>query len=336
MNKSLPIALTMGEPAGIAGEITVKSWKHLSSRKDVSFFVIGDPDYYQKIDSHLPIKVIENIDEVSSVFSQALPVLPVSLQQDVNYGQLTAENEPAVIESIQKATQLALEGRVSSIVTNPIQKKGLYDIGFNFEGHTDYLASLCNIKTSVMMLMHDDFRVAPLTQHIPVRDISKNITQEKIIEYCQIIHQFLNDRFDLSDPCIAISALNPHAGLQGDFGLEEEEIIKPAVHSLQLQKYNVTGPISGDTLFSSDIRKRYDAILTMYHDQALIPIKAMDNWKGVNITLGLPIIRTSPDHGTAMNIAGQDKANAISLISAIETASNISKQKQSLKALAAA
>ncbi len=312
----LPLALTMGDPAGIAPEITLKAWEGRNNWNLPTFFVIGDPALYdgaQPITS--PAQAIE-------VFKDFLPVLPLALNAKATPGVLDSANAPAVLESIRRAVAFCERGEASAIVTNPIHKSILKKSGlFYFAGHTEYLAHLTHSKTApVMMLAAKGLRVVPLTIHMPLKDVSHTITGDLICATARTINVALDH------PRIAVAGLNPHAGEEGAFGTEEIDIIAPAIERLKAEGLRISGPYSGDTLFHADRRKTYDVALCMYHDQALIPLKTLDFHGGVNVTLGLPIIRTSPDHGTALSIAGQGVANPQSLVQAFLLAESLAQK----------
>ncbi len=312
----LPLALTMGDPAGIAPEITLKAWQGRSNWNLPPFFVIGDPVLYNGA------KVITSPAQASEVFKDALPVLPLALKAQVKPGVLDSANAPVVLESIRRGVAFCDSGEAFAIVTNPIHKSVLKKSGlFDFPGHTEYLAYLTKSKTPpVMMLAAKDLRVVPLTIHMALKDVPKTITENLICATGRTIHAALGH------PRIAVAGLNPHAGEEGAFGTEEIEIIAPAIERLKKEGLNISGPHSGDTLFHADMRKTYDIALCMYHDQALIPLKTLDFHGGGNVTLGLPIIRTSPDHGTALGIAGQGVANPQSLVQALLLAESLARK----------
>lgn len=321
-----PLALTMGEPAGIGAELTVKVWRVREAENLSPFFVLCDP---AQVEGQVPVQVIDDPAAAAAVFSSALPVLPVDLPVRPILGELDVRNAPAVLESIERAVAFALEGQVGGIVTNPIHKAILKESGFAHPGHTEFLGALCGIKHGpVMMLAAKGLRVVPLTVHMPLSDVSASITQNLICEKARVIARALQKDFGIENPKLAVAGLNPHAGEGGAFGREEIEIILPAIEILQAEGMNISGPHPADTMFHEQARNTYDAALCMYHDQALIPLKTLDFYGGVNITLGLPIVRTSPDHGPALNIAGQNIAKPDSLIAAIKMAAQISKNRQ--------
>ncbi len=323
-----PIALTSGEPAGVAPEITSKAWATLKNEASAAFFLIGDADYFAARAAAaglpLPVTRIARPGEASSHFQSSLPVLHRPLAAHPAPGVIDGKTALMVIAAIDQAVEQALAGEVSAIVTNPIQKAALYSAGFMYQGHTDYLASLAakqgHAAQEVMMLVAADLRAVPVTVHIPLKEVAAALTQNLIVAQGLAVANGLKKYFGISAPRLACTGLNPHAGENGSMGREEQTIIAPALKQLRDAGINVSGPVSADTAFHAEARAGYDAIICMYHDQALIPVKTLDFHGGVNVTLGLPFIRTSPDHGTALGIAGTGKANAHSLIAALRLA----------------
>jgi 4-hydroxythreonine-4-phosphate dehydrogenase len=319
-----PLALTMGEPAGIGGEITLKAWRERSGGESPVFFVIDDPARLAALSAALgaavPIREIAAPEEAVRVFPTALPVLRQQLTHPSTPGRLDAANAPAVIAAIERAVSLVHGGRASAVVTNPIQKEALYGAGFAYPGHTEFLGALAGVAHPVMMLAGPDLRVVPVTVHLSLAGALAELSTAAIVHCGRVAGAALKRDFGIDRPRLAVAALNPHAGEGGAMGSEEREIIAPAVAALAAQGIAVSGPAPADTLFHVAARKRYDAALCMYHDQALIPLKTLDFDRGVNITLGLPFIRTSPDHGTAMDIAGKGIASPTSLIAALTLA----------------
>jgi len=322
-----PLALTMGEPASIAPEITLKAWDARRAAGLHPFFVIGEPALYERSAKsrglQLKIKEISEPAEVFDTFLNALPVLPQSLGAVERPGKLNPANARAVLASIDIACDLALEGKASGIVTNPIHKSALYEAGLKQPGHTEYLAERTGAKTPVMMLSCSGLRVVPVTIHLGLKDAIRHLSTALIVEKGIILANALRKDFCIKTPHIAVAGLNPHAGEDGYFGDEEGSIIMPALAQLRAQGVDVTGPLSPDTMFHAKARAAYDAALCMYHDQALIPVKTLGFEEGVNTTLGLPIVRTSPDHGTALDIAGKDVAHPGALIAALKLAYEI-------------
>jgi 4-hydroxythreonine-4-phosphate dehydrogenase len=321
----LPLAPTMGEPAGIGGELALKAWAGRAGQAVPPFVVLDDPErlraLVKRIGLDVPVETIAHAGEAAAVFKRALPVLPTALDHPVEPGKPDPANGAAVLSSIEQAVTLVQSGDCAAMVTNPIQKSALYQAGFGYPGHTEYLAALAGMVTEpVMMLAGGGLRVVPVTIHLPLRDAIETLSTEMIVQCARVTAAALKDDFGVAEPRLALAALNPHAGEGGSLGTEEIEIIAPAATILKREGYTVIGPLPADTLFHAAARTRYDAVLCMYHDQALIPLKTVDFDTGVNITLGLPFVRTSPDHGTALDIAGTGKANPSSLIAAMKTA----------------
>ncbi|KAE9626530.1 4-hydroxythreonine-4-phosphate dehydrogenase PdxA [Parasedimentitalea maritima] len=316
MSRARPIALSCGEPAGIGPEIAAKSWDIL--RGDCPFFWIGDP-------GHLPpgttFTQITSPDEALEVCATAMPVLALPFEGPAAPGHPQAQHAGGVIRSIEKGVNLVQDGQASSLCTAPIHKKALIDgAGFSYPGHTEFLAALAHVDRVVMMLASEQLRVVPATIHIPLSQVPAQLTPALLRETIQITTQGLREQFGIPHPRIAVAGLNPHAGEGGAMGEEELAWINGLLADMQCNSYDLTGPHPADTLFHAAARRRYDAAICMYHDQALIPIKTLDFDRGVNVTLGLPFIRTSPDHGTACDIAGQNLANPTSLIEALKMA----------------
>lgn len=323
-----PFAITMGEPAGIGGELTIQAWKKRHEENLPPFFVIDDPNRLQEIDLSMSISVIEKPEDAVNYFGEALPVLSLPLKEKSESGVLNAANSSCVIKSIEMGVQYSLEEKAAGVITNPIHKAVLQESGFEHPGHTEYIADLCGEGvTPIMMLSCDELRVVPLTVHIALKDVSSAITKELIIKKVKILDHSLRQDFGLTHPRIAITGLNPHAGEDGNMGMEEIETIIPAIEELKSQNIQAIGPYPADTLFHEEAREQYDAVIGMYHDQVLIPLKTLDFHGGVNTTLGLPVIRTSPDHGTALNIAGKGVANSNSFINAIKMAQHIDQKR---------
>lgn len=318
---TLPLALTMGDPAGIGGEIAFGAWQQRAELPP--FFIIDDPARLRALGFD-PVAVIEAPEQAVAIFPHALPVLPLALPVPSHPGQPEPANASATIASIDRAVAFARETCVAGLVTNPISKKLLREgAGFAFPGHTEYLAHLGGVERTVMMLAAPGLRVVPVTTHIPLADVPRAVTERLISETARIVHRALLDDFGIAHPRIAISGLNPHAGEGGTMGREEIEIIEPALAQLRAEGMDVAGPLPADTMFHPGARARYDAALTMYHDQGLVALKTLDFARGVNVTLGLPFVRTSPDHGTAYDIAGTGRADPTSLIEALKLAGEI-------------
>ena len=324
-----PLILTSGEPAGIAPEITAAAWAALRHEPDAAFALLGDAAYWQARNPGLPIAEITMPAEASALFATALPVLHRPLAAHPAAGTISADTAPQVIAAIDEAVAMAMRGETCGIVTNPIQKEALYGAGFRHQGHTDYLAHLSALHgkpvQEVMMLVAEDLRAIPVTVHIPLKDVPRQLTREAILAQARVTARDLARYFGIARPRLAFTGLNPHAGENGAMGREEIEVIRPALDTLRAEGFDVLGPLSADTAFHAEARAAYDAILCMYHDQALIPVKTLDFHGGVNVSLGLPFIRTSPDHGTALGIAGQHIANPKSLIAAIRLAAQMAR-----------
>ena len=311
-----PIALSCGEPAGIGPELACKAWAEL--RESCPFFWIGDP-------GHLPenaqYSVIDSIAQTAETAKSSMPVLPHSFAEKNRPGVLNPANAQGVIDVLQRAVSLVQAGQASALCTAPIHKKVLIDgANFAYPGHTEFLAALAGVDRVVMMLASDQLRVVPATIHIALSDVPAVLTPQLLRETILITRDGLTSRFGLTNPRIAVAGLNPHAGEGGAMGREELEWIAELIAEMQREGINLSGPHPADTLFHAAARTRYDAAIAMYHDQALIPIKTLDFDKGVNVTLGLPFVRTSPDHGTAFDIAGTGQANPTSLIEALRLA----------------
>jgi len=327
-----PLALTLGDPAGIGPEIVVKAWSELR-RSGPSFVVVGDYQALASASGASKVRRVLSPTDALAVFEDALPVLDLPLKGRVVAGQPSPTAAPAIIRWIETAAGLALSGAVAGVVTAPIAKAPLYEAGFKFPGHTEFLGELTQAATfdgargPIMMLVAQDLRVSLVTVHSPLAKVSGLLSVEAIVNAGLVTVQALRIDFGIDEPRLAVAALNPHAGEGGGIGREEIEIVEPAVRALRDLGVDATGPYPADSLFHEDARSRYDAVLCLYHDQALIPVKMLDFWGGVNVTLGLPIVRTSPDHGTAFDIAGRGLARADSLIAAIRLADQISRAR---------
>ncbi len=328
----------MGDPAGIGPEITAQAWEYLHD-KGIPFFLIGNLELARHYadQHHQPEPVgITSPEEVVSIFASHLPVLPLNLPAPVRAGKPDTANADTVIASIERATKLVMTGKVGAIVTNPIAKSVLYDAGFAHPGHTEFLGQLAaswedwqHPRGPVMMLCGGGLRVALMTVHIPLKDVADSLDTKAIIHTAQVLDQALKRDFGIPHPRIALCGLNPHAGEDGTMGKEEISIINPAASALRAQGISITDAQPSDALFRKDARETYDAVLALYHDQGLIPVKTLDFHGGINTTLGLPFIRTSPDHGTGFAIAGKGSARPDSLIAALKAAALMSANRQS-------
>ena len=326
-----PLAITMGEPAGVGGELVFAAWSALRA-SGLVFFVIDDPlrldQLAERIGQKIKFQTISEPAEAADVFQVALPVIPVGARVGSVPGQLDPAHAPAVVRAIEMAVALAQSNAASGIVTNPIQKSTLYDAGFKYPGHTEFLGALAGGgRAPVMMLACPDLRVVPVTVHQSLRSAVAELTTNAIVEKSLIAADALRLDFGVARPRLAIAGLNPHAGEGGAMGDEEARIIRPAVDILHAKGLAVRGPLPPDTLFTPRARPTYDVAICMYHDQALIPLKALDIDGGVNVTLGLDIVRTSPDHGTALDIAGTGAAHPGSLIAALRMADDMARRR---------
>lgn len=326
-----PLALTMGEPAGIGPDVTLSAWLARDVEAIPAFYVLGNPALFVERARDMGIDVpVEATDpsNAHAVFRRALPIVPLAAPVQARAGAAVPANAPAVIEAIARAVGDVRAGLASAVVTNPVNKKVLYDAGFQHPGHTEFLGTLSAAWSGrharpVMMLAGPSLRAVPVTIHIPVRDVAAALSTDLIVETGLIVAAELRRRFAISEPRIAVAGLNPHAGEGGSIGDEDERVVRPAVEALKVAGVNATGPHSADTMFHARARAGYDAALCMYHDQALIPAKTVAFDDTVNVTLGLAFVRTSPDHGTALDIAGTGKANAESLAAALRLAAEL-------------
>ncbi len=317
------LALTMGDPAGIGGEIAVAAWR----TGGVPFVALADPDW---LGAHgAPVRVVADAAEARAVFADVLPVLPVPLAAPVVAGRPDGANAPAVIASIERAVRLAQAGEVAGVVTCPISKAVLLRAGFRHPGHTEFLAELTGVPgREVMMLACPELRVVPVTIHVSLRRALDTLDTAGIVAVARTAAAALRTDFGIARPRLAVAGLNPHAGEEGAMGEEEATLVAPAIAALRAEGIAVSGPHPPDTMFTPRARAGYDAAICLYHDQALIPIKTIDMAGGVNVTLGLPIVRTSPDHGTAFDIAGTGVADPSSLVAALRMAEAIAAQRR--------
>ena len=324
-----PLILTPGDPAGIGPEIALAAWRGRADAALPAFALLDDPDRVAALADRLfgdvAVQVIDRLDQAATVFAEAVPVVAHPWPAQVTPGAPDPANGRAVIGGIDRAVSLVRSGEADAVVTNPIAKHVLQAAGFAHPGHTEYLADLSAdaagaAPTPVMMLAAPGLRVVPLTVHIPLADVPDTVTHDRIVTTARIALDGLQRDFGIARPRLAVAGLNPHAGENGTMGRAEIDVIEPAMDALRGEGWAVDGPRSADTMFHADARAGYDAALCMYHDQALIPLKTLDFARGVNITLGLPFVRTSPDHGTAFGIAGTGTADPRSLIEALRSA----------------
>jgi len=328
-----PLALTLGEPAGIGPDLALAVW-HRRAELDVPrFYVVADPDFLSRRAGRLgldvPIAAVTPA-AAAAAFASALPVVAIDVAVSAEPGRPDRSSAPAAIASIRRAVADVMAGAAAAIVTNPIAKNVLYDWGFAEPGHTEFLAALVQEATGtslrpVMMLWSPELAVVPVTIHLPLRDIFKHLSTELVVETGRIVARDLAVRFRISRPRLAVAGLNPHAGENGALGEEDRTIVAPAVARLMADGIDARGPLPADSLFHERARATYDVALCMYHDQALIPIKTLAFYHAVNVTLGLPFVRTSPDHGTAFDIAGTGAADVTSLVAALRLAARLAK-----------
>jgi 4-hydroxythreonine-4-phosphate dehydrogenase len=334
---SAPLALTMGDPAGIGLDIALAAWLARRSEGLAPFVVFGDPEALSAratlLGLSVPIATLSDLAEAQSAFGTQLPVWPVPCAAAVAAGAPDARNGPAVIGAIEQAVLAVRSGAARAVVTNPIAKSVLMGGGFPHPGHTEFLGALAQAHFAVpdarpvMLLASQALKVVPLTVHIPLADVPQAVTTDGIVATGRILERSLRADFGIAHPRIAVTGLNPHAGEDGKLGSEDARLIAPAIETLRQEGLAVTGPHPADTLFHAAARAGYDAVLAMYHDQALIPIKTLAFDTGVNVTIGLPFVRTSPDHGTAFSIAGTGGAHAQSLIEAIKLADAMAQRR---------
>jgi 4-hydroxythreonine-4-phosphate dehydrogenase len=327
----LPLALTLGEPAGIGPDLALAVWQRRAALDIPNFYIVGDADFLNRRAEQLGLKVpiaCVTPAAAAATFSSALPVVALDLAVSALPGRPDRSSAPAAIASIRRAVADVLAGSAAAVVTNPVAKNVLYTSGFAEPGHTEFLATLVQEATGktlrpVMMLWSPELAVVPVTIHLPLREIFAQLSVELIVETGRIVACDLAKRFRIAHPRLAVAGLNPHAGEEGTLGVEDRAIVAPAVALLKADGIDARGPLAADSLFHERARATYDAALCMYHDQALIPIKTLAFDHAVNVTLGLPFLRTSPDHGTAFDIAGTGLADATSLIAALRLAARL-------------
>ena len=327
----LPLALTLGEPAGIGPDIAIDVWRRREALALPAFYLVADPDYIsaraRRLGVAAPIRQVAP-REAAAAFAASLPIVPLDLAVTAEPGRPDATSAPAAIAAIRRAVADVLAGEASAVVTNPVAKNVLYRSGFAEPGHTEFLARLAAEATGrtvhpVMMLWSPELAVVPVTIHLPLAEVPGRLDRDLIVTTGRIVDHDLRERFGIARPRLAIAGLNPHAGEDGALGVEDLAVVKPAVDALRSAGIDARGPLPADTMFHAAARASYDAALAMYHDQALIPIKTLAFDHAVNVTLGLPFVRTSPDHGTAFDIAGTGKADPSSLIAALRLAARL-------------
>ena len=318
---SEPLAISLGDPAGIGPEVLAKCWDNRAAFDLPPFVAIGDPRSIEAVWDG-PIEIITDPQEADSAFDVGLPLLQLLSAEDTVPGHATVAGAQCSLDSLELAVGLARSGSAAAVVTGPVSKEQLYAIGFAHPGQTEFVAERCGVSSSnvAMMLAGPTLRTIPVTTHLELADVPRELTSGLIEARGRAVLRGLQRSFGIADPRLAVAGLNPHAGEGGKLGTEEVEIIAPAIAALAAEGWRVTGPHPADTLFHASARAKYDAALCMYHDQALIPVKALHFEDAVNVTLGLPIVRTAPDHGTAFDIAGQDRADPRPMAAAIRMA----------------
>ena len=316
-----PLAIALGDPAGIGPEIVAKSWERREEAGVPPFFAVGDCDAVEAVWKG-PVRAIDEPGEAEECFRHALPVIRVGGGTSISPGAPDLEGARNSLDALEMAVGLTRSGAASGLVTGPVSKSQLYAIGFTHPGQTEFVAERCGVSSDLvaMMLVGPSLRTVPVTVHVALRDVPELLTVERIVAKARATIRGLQRQFGIEQPRIAVAGLNPHAGEDGAIGREEIDAIIPAIERLRDEGHDVLGPYSADTMFHERARSRYDAALCMYHDQALVPIKTLHFDEGVNMTLGLPIVRTSPDHGTAFPIAGKGAANPGAMIAALKTA----------------
>lgn len=330
MSRPAPLALSMGEPAGVGPEIIALAWDQLKA-EGAPFVVIGDVAVMRA--QGRPVAPVLSVSDAATAFATAIPVLDQPLPAPVTPGAPDVANAGTVADWIEQAVSLVLGGEASGLVTAPIAKAPMYASGFRFPGHTEFIAELtadvpmAGTRGPVMMLTARDLRACLVTIHSPLAEVAELVTTERVCRTARVVNEAMKRDFGIARPRLALAGLNPHAGEGGSIGLEEIEVLLPAVRTLRGEGIDITDPRPADTMFHDEARKTYDAAICLYHDQALIPVKTLDFWGGVNVSLGLPIIRTSPDHGTGFDIAGQGVARPDSLIAALRIAAQMAEAR---------
>lgn len=323
-----PIAVSIGDPSGIGPEVIAKAWEQRAARKLRPFFAVGDRRSISAVWDG-PVTPVMTPQEAAEHYDLALPIMHVEDADDIVPGQPNVQGARCALHSLELAVGLTRSGAAGAIVTGPVAKALLYNIGFTHPGQTEFIAERCGIAAinTAMMLVGPDLRTVPVTIHVPLRQVPDRLSTELIISRVRVTERGLARNFGIEAPRIAIAGFNPHAGEGGAIGSEEIEIIAPAIEQLRAEGINVSGPHSSDTLFHARARATYDAAICLYHDQALIPIKTLYFDEGVNMTLGLPIVRTAPDHGTAFEIAGKNRAEPGAMIAAIRVAAECAEMR---------
>ena len=324
-----PLAVALGDPAGIGAEVTAKAYAEAGARALPCFFAVGSRRALETAWKG-PIETISTPSEAPDVFDRALPLIDVEHDEEIDFGRPSLEVARCALDSLEFATGLVKSGAAGALVTAPVSKSQLHAIGFNHPGQTEFVAERCGVASEniAMMLAGPELRCVPVTMHVGIADVPGMLSSALIAARVRATARGLIRNFGITHPRIAVAGLNPHAGEQGLLGNEEAEIVAPAIEALTEEEFDVTGPWPADTLFHPRARARYDAVVCMYHDQALIPVKMLHFDEGVNLTLGLPIVRTSPDHGTAFDIAGQGIARPDAMAAAIALADHCAQQRK--------
>ena len=316
-----PFVISCGDPAGIGPEIVCKSWQHRQKSKLNPFFVVGNYSDFHDLCGNDAVEISEP-GQALDIFSKSLPILDIHRGAKAIPGQPTLDGAQCALHALEVACGMARSGDASAFITAPVSKSQLYEVGFRYPGQTEFVSERCGIarENAVMMLAGPSLRVIPMTTHIPLRDVAESLTSSLVVARIMAADKAMKRNFGISEPRIAVAGLNPHAGEEGNLGDEERRIMIPAIEEVRAQRVNVTDPLPADTMFHDEARQKYDVALCPYHDQALVPLKTLHFFDGVNMTLGLPIVRTSPDHGTAFGIAGKGIADPRSMIAAIQMA----------------
>src|SRR4051794_14830357 len=340
---SRPLALTIGEPAGIGPDLTLAIWQRRSELSLPPFYVLGDAQFLSEraksLGLDIPVMTVEP-SKATETFTQALPVVSIDRRITVEPGRPDGSSAPAAIEAIRRGVADVMRGAAAAVVTNPIAKNVLYQSGFQEPGHTEYLAKLVEEMTGVvnqpvMLLWSPELAVVPVTIHLPLKEVPGALTTDLLVRTGRIVARDFKARFGIAHPRLAVAGLNPHAGEEGAMGSEDAAVVQPAVQQLRAEGIDARGPLPADTMFHPAARARYDVALCTYHDKALIPIKTLAFDNAVNVTLGLPFVRTSPDHGTAFDIAGSGRADPSSLIAALKLAARLSERSAAAAAAGA-
>ncbi len=327
-----PLAISLGDPAGIGPEVVAKCWDGRAGLALTPFVAVGDVDSVARVWDG-PIELIDDFADADAAFDVGLPLMPVPASAPSDPGRPSQAGAHCSLDSLELAVGLARSGAAGAVVTGPVSKQQLYSIGFAHPGQTEFVAERCGVSAGnvAMMLAGPTLRVVPVTTHLPLSAAIVTLTTELIVARGRATMRGLQRNFGISEPRLAVAGLNPHAGEGGALGREEIAIIEPAIAMLRDDGWQVAGPLPADTMFHAAARSRYDAALCMYHDQALIPLKALHFEEGVNMTLGLPIVRTSPDHGTAFDIAGQDRADPRAMAAAIRLATQCAAYRRRMR-----